>query len=75
MLVVNVTFAVDEKTKQRMDNFRDINWSAVARTAVEKRVGELEFLENVTKHSELTELDAVQLGKKIKASLVKIVRS
>ena len=73
--MVNVTFAVDAKTKQRMDNFRDINWSAVARTAVEKRVGELEFLENVTKNSELTELDAVQLGKRIKASMAKRARS
>ena len=69
--MVNVTFAVDEKTKQRMNNFRDINWSAVARTAVEKRVGELEFLENVTKNSELTELDAVQLGKRIKAGMAR----
>ncbi|MBI5390445.1 hypothetical protein HZB02_03080 [Candidatus Woesearchaeota archaeon] len=62
--MANVTFAVSETTKQKMDNFGYINWSAV-----EQKVKELEFFESITQKSELTEVDALALGRKVNKGL------
>lgn len=42
MVVVSVS--VPSSLKERMDTLYDVNWSAVARSAFEKKVAEQEFL-------------------------------
>lgn len=42
MVVVSVS--VPSSLKERMDTLSDVNWSAVARVAFEKKVTEQEFL-------------------------------
>ena len=36
--MVSLTLSVSDDIKQEMDNFPDINWSAVAREAIQKRI-------------------------------------
>ncbi|MBD3312894.1 hypothetical protein GF345_00470 [Candidatus Woesearchaeota archaeon] len=46
-----------------MDRFPEINWSAVAREAIRKRLIMLERFREFTKESEFTEEDALRLGR------------
>ena len=63
--MANITVSVPDELKKKMDTFTIINWSAVAREAIEKRVGFLEHIKAFTKDSEFREEDAVRLGRKV----------
>lgn len=63
--MVNITLSIPEDMKQEMDRFEEMNWSAVARAAIKKRLILLKEFREFTKDSELTEEDAIKLGRKI----------
>lgn len=65
----NVTVSVPEEMKHKMDDFEEINWSAVARQAFEQKIHDLEFIERFREDSELTEEDALRLGKEVNEEL------
>ncbi|MBI4406313.1 hypothetical protein HY571_00165 [Candidatus Micrarchaeota archaeon] len=54
-----------------MDRFSEINWSEVARQAFLQKVQDLKFLIEFKSKSKLTEKDALELGRKVNASLAK----
>lgn len=72
--MVSITLSVPAELKQEMDTFPDMNWSAVARGAIKKKVIMLEKFKEFIKDSEFTEEDALKLGaemsKKISARLL-----
>ena len=72
--MVNITLSVPSETKQRMDKFAEINWSAVARQAFEEKMKDLEFIKEFKAKSTLTEEDALRLGKEVSKSLSKRLR-
>ena len=63
--MVSITLSVPLDLKKEMDNFSEINWSAVARDAIKKKLILLEKFKEFTKDSELNEIDALNFGKKI----------
>ena len=67
--MANVTVTVSGELKQDMDSFEDINWSAVARKAFAEKIGLLKKMDTLLKHSELTERDAVALGRKVNKAM------
>ena len=67
--MANVTVVVPNELKTDMDSFEEINWSAVARKAFADKVNLLRKMDGLLKHSELTEEDAVKLGRKIKKGM------
>ncbi len=69
--MVSITLSVSEELKKEMDKFHEINWSAVAREAIQKRVQLLERFKEFTKDSTLTEADALELGRKVNAAAAK----
>jgi hypothetical protein len=69
--MVNVTLSISEELKKKMEQFRIINWSEVAREAFIKKMKQLEILESFTKDSEFTEKDALLLGRKVNEALAK----
>ena len=69
--MVNMTLAVPNELKQDMDDFPWVNWSEVARIAFKERIRVLRILEQFRSDSELTEEDAIELGKKVKKDLYK----
>lgn len=71
MAMVNVTLAVPEELKKKMDSFAEINWSAVARQAFSQKISDLEILNRFTEKSTFTEKDAERLGKKVGEALTK----
>lgn len=57
-----------------MDQFPEINWSEVARCAIKEKVADLTLLKEFTSKSELTEKDALELGRKVNKALAKRYR-
>jgi hypothetical protein len=67
--MVSVTLSVPEEMKEEMDEHPEINWSEVARQSIEQKLAELRFLERLKAESELTEADAIELGRDLKAQM------
>ena len=67
--MVSITLAVPAELKDDMDAFPDINWSAVAREAIKQKIILLKKFREFTKDSEMTEEDALRLGKKVNRAL------
>ena len=66
-----ITLSVPEELKHEMDETKEINWSEVAREAIKTKVSQLKILKSITSKSQLTEKDALELGRKINESLHK----
>ena len=66
-----ITLSLPDELKKQMDEFEDINWSAVAREAIKNRLSQLMLFKSIISKSKLTEKDALEIGKKINASLHK----
>ena len=64
-----ITLSVPEDIKKDMEESREINWSEVARVAIKMKVAQLKILKAITAKSKLSEKDAIELGRKINASL------
>lgn len=67
--MVSVTLSVPEEMKSEMDEHPEINWSEVARQSIERKLAELRFLEAFKAKSELTEQEAIELGRDLKAQM------
>ena len=67
--MVNVTLTVPADLKKKMDEFPEINWSEVARQAINRRIQELLLLRSITAKSKLTEEDVREIGHKIKIAI------
>lgn len=67
--MVSVTLAVPSELKHKMDNFEEINWSAVAREAFAQKIADLEFIKKFKAQSTMTEEEAVRLGKDLNKKL------
>ena len=69
--MVSLTLSVPEDIKQEMDGFPEINWSAIAREAIQKRLIMLHKFREFTKDSELTEEEALKIGRELNKKLAK----
>lgn len=67
----NLTIAIPEELRKKLSEFKIINWSEVAREAFEKKIVQLRVLESFSKDSELTQEDALKLGRKVNEALSK----
>ena len=63
--MVSMTLSVAEDMKQEMDQFPEINWSAIAREAIKQRLVMLHKFREFTKDSTFTEEDALKLGRAV----------
>ncbi|MEW6722047.1 MAG: hypothetical protein AB1324_02205 [Candidatus Micrarchaeota archaeon] len=69
--MVSITLAVPAELKKEMDEFPEINWSAVARDAIKQKIILLRKFREFTKESQLTDEDALSIGKQVNKSLSK----
>lgn len=65
----NMTLALPEDIYRIVKSHKEIKWSQIARQAIEDYAKKLEFMDNVLRNSELTEQDALELGKKVNRAL------
>ncbi|MFA4888978.1 MAG: hypothetical protein WC628_05345 [Candidatus Omnitrophota bacterium] len=64
--MASLTLSVPKELKQKMESFRYINWSEVARAAIINKMLLLEKMNKLLSKSALTEEDAIRYGKIIK---------
>ena len=69
--MANLTIAISEELRKELSEFKIMNWSEVAREAFEKKIVQLRILESFSKDSELTQEDALRLGRKVNEALSK----
>jgi hypothetical protein len=64
--MTNMTLAIPEELHKIMKKHKEIKWTEIARQAMWEQARKLELLDSILSKSELTEKDALELGKKIK---------
>jgi len=69
--MVSLTLAIPEELKKEMERFPEMNWSEIAREAIKRRVLLLHKMQEFTQESELTEQEALRIGKKVNEGLAK----
>lgn len=69
--MTTMTLSVPAELKHRMEEFSEMNWSAIAREAFKQKIADLEFLREFKSKSDMTKEDALQLGMKVNKSLAK----
>jgi len=66
-----MTLALSEDIYKIVKSHKEIRWSQIARQAIEAYAKKLAILDALTKDSELTEEDIMELDKKIKQGIHK----
>ena len=61
----NMTLAIPADLKKRMDQFKEINWSEIARQAIREKTLLLEQMNQMLSKSELTEADVQRFASEI----------
>ena len=69
--MTNMTLAIPHELRERMEAFKEIRWSEVARRAIEKRVEDLEVMDRITVKSKLTKEDIKEISKRINSATAK----
>ena len=69
--MVSITLSIPQEMKQEMDIFQDINWSAVAREAIKRKLSMLEKFKEFTKDSTLSEEEAIEFGRQVSEKAMK----
>ena len=69
-----MTLSIPKNLKKEMELYPEMNWSAVAREAIKKKIFLLQEMNNILAKSKLTEEDALYFGKKIKKKAAKRFR-
>lgn len=72
--MTTMTLAIPIELKHKLEGFPEINWSAVARQAFIQKIRDLEFLKQFKAESEMTEKEALKLGKQVRKNLAKKFR-
>lgn len=67
--MTNVTLAVPEDLYEIMQKHKDIKWSEVARQAMWEKARKMEIMDKILAKSNLTEEDALEIGRKIKKGI------
>ena len=67
----NMTLAIPTDLKEKMDHFKEINWSEVARQAIREKALLLEKMNQFFSKSRLTEIDIERVGRQIKKNVLK----
>jgi hypothetical protein len=62
----NMTLALPEELHREMRKHRDVRWAEIARRALAREVNRLHIYDRLLSKSQLTETDAIQLGRSIR---------
>ncbi len=76
--MVSITLSIPEEIRKKMKQYDEINWSALVRKIIEKKVQELswkeEMLKQLKKEEEFTNW-TVEMGRKMKAERLKELKN
>jgi hypothetical protein len=63
--MTSLTLAISKELKAKMEKHKEINWSEIARQAIKQKLELLAKMDELLKNSELTEGEAIKLGRKV----------
>lgn len=69
--MVSITLSMPTELKQEMDAHPEMNWSEIARQAIRERLALLQKMDEILSKSRLTQMDAIELGKKVNKAVAK----
>ncbi len=69
--MVSMTLAIPREMKIEMDEHPEINWSEIARQAIQQKLVLLEHMDKLLAKSKLTEKDALELGRKVNKAVAR----
>jgi hypothetical protein len=69
--MTNITLSVPEQLYSRMQKFNEIKWSIVVRNTIEKKLDDLERMNALAARVNLTQEDADEIAKLIKAEIAR----
>ena len=69
--MTNMTLAIPEDLHKIIKKHKEIKWTEIARKAMWAQARKLELMDNLLSKSELTEKDALEIGRKIKREIAK----
>lgn len=69
--MTNMTLSIPDELHEIMKRYKTIKWSEVARQAIRDKAKKLELMDKILEKSELTEKDALEIGKKINKEIAK----
>lgn len=72
--MTTMTLAIPAELKNKLEEFPEINWSEVARQAFMQKIKDLEFLKEFKSESEITDEEALKLGRQVRKKLAKKFR-
>ena len=72
--MVSMTLAIPTEMKKEMELYPEINWSVVARAAIQRKLAILREMNNLLAKSELTEEDVIRIGRQINKKVAKKYR-
>lgn len=67
--MTTITLAIPSEMKKEMEKFKGVNWSEVARTAFQRKLQDLKFLQDLTSDSEISSDDAERIGREVSEKL------
>ena len=67
----NITLSIPDSLHKKLKQHREIRWSEVIRIMLEKRLHDLEIMENIANKSKLTKKDIEKIGEEIKKGIAK----
>lgn len=73
--MATLSISIPDELKQKITENDEINWSAVARKALEIKIEQIEFLRKLASKSKLTEKDAKEIAEKINKGMADKFRS
>jgi hypothetical protein len=62
----NMTLSIPEELHREMRKHKDVRWSEVARRALNRELQRMQIYDRLLKDSQLTEKDALELGRAIR---------
>jgi hypothetical protein len=62
----NMTLSLPEELHREMRKHKDVRWSEVARRALNRELQRMQIYDRLLRDSQLTEKDAVELGRAIR---------
>jgi hypothetical protein len=72
--MVSMTLAIPIELKKEMELYPEINWSVVARAAIQRKIAILREMDKLLSKSELTEEDTIRTGRQINKKVAKKYR-
>ena len=69
--MVNITLAIPENLKEKLQKHKEVNWSAVTRRALEEHLKRVEMVEAIAQKSKLTQKEADELARKVKREMAR----